>query len=79
MNGWSDQQKAAYLGKGPALNVLRNLPPEQCQDYQALVSALESRYGSAHHTELFRVRFKHRVKQRDESLAALVEDIERLG
>ena len=82
LNGWSDQQKAAYLAtslKGPALNVLGNLPPERRRDYQALVSALESRYGSAHRTELSRVRFKHRVKQRDESLAALAEDIERLG
>jgi hypothetical protein len=73
---------AAYLAtslKGPALNVLGNLPPERRQDYRALVAALESRFGSTHRTELSRVKFKHRVRQKDENLAALAEEIERLG
>lgn len=82
LNGWSDQQKAAFLATsltGPALNVLSNLPSDRRDDYQTLVSALESRFGTAHRTELSRVRFKNRVKQRDESLAALSDDLERLG
>jgi hypothetical protein len=81
LNGWTDLQKAAYLAtslKGPALNVLGNLPPERHYDYNVLVSALENRFGPAHRTELSRVRFKHRAKQKDESLAALAEDLERL-
>ena len=67
---------AAYLAtslKGPALNVLGNISPER------LVAALGSRFGSAHRTELSRAKFKHRVRQRDESLAALAEELERLG
>ncbi len=82
LNGWSEQQKAAFLAtrlKGPALNILSNLPVDRRQDYTALVTALESRYGTAHKSELYRVRFKNRVKQKDESLAALSEDLERLG
>ena len=73
---------AAYLAtslKGPALNVLGNLSPERREDYHALVAALGSRFGSAHRTELSRVKFKRRVRQRDESLAALAEELERLG
>ena len=82
LNGWNYAQMAAYLAtslKGPALNVLGNLPPERRQDYHALVAALESRFGSTHRTELSRVKFKHRVRQKDESLAALAEELERLG
>ena len=52
------------------MNVLGNLPADRRQNYKELVAALETRYGSTHRTELARVRFKHRVKQKDESLAA---------
>ena len=82
LNGWNEQQKAAYLATsltGQALNVLGNLPADRHQNYKELVAALETRYGSTHRTELARVRFKHRVKQKDESLAAMAEDLERLG
>ena len=82
LNGWNEQQKAAYLATsltGQALNVLGNLPADRRQNYKELVAALETRYGSTHRTELARVRFKHRVKQKDESLAAMAEDLERLG
>ena len=61
------------------MNVLGNLPADRRQNYKELVTALETRYGSTHRTELARVRFKHRVKQKDESLAAMAEDLERLG
>ena len=82
LNGWSDQQKAAFLATsltGSALNVLTNLPPGRRDDYKTLVSALESRFGTTHRTELSRVRFKNRIKQTDESLATLADDLERLG
>ena len=82
LNGWNEQQKAAYLATsltGQALNVLGNLPADCRQTYKELVAALETRYGSTHGTELAPVRFKHRVKQKDESLAAMAEDLERLG
>jgi hypothetical protein len=65
--------------KGPALNILGIDPADRRQNYGELVAALETRYGSTHRTELARVRFKHRVKQKDESLAAMAEDLERLG
>ena len=82
MNAWNDQEKAAFLASsltGTALNVLSNLPPERRHNFESLVKALDSRYGNAHRTELARARFKNRIKQKDESLPALAEDIERLA
>ena len=82
MNNWDDQQKAAFLAtglKGTALSVLGHLPQEKRQNYNALVDALASRFGTAHRTELSSVPFKNRIKQREESLPALAEDVERLS
>lgn len=82
LNNWNDHQKAAYLAtslKGPALAVLGNLAPEDRQNLDVLVVALKNRFGTSHQTELSRMKFKNRVKQRDESLPELAEDIERLS
>ena len=82
INGWKEEEKATYLAvslKGPALTVLNNIPPESLYSYDALASALETRFGSAHQVELHRVRFKARSRRRDEDLPKLAEDIERLA
>ena len=82
INGWKEEEKATYLAvslKGPALTVLNNIPPESLYSYDALVSALETRFGSAHQAELHRVRFKARSRRRDEDLPELAEDIELLA
>ncbi len=82
LNNWNDHQKAAYLAtslKGPALAVLGNLAPEDRQKLDVLVVALKNRFGTSHQTELSRMKFKNRAKQRDESLPELAEDIERLS
>ena len=82
MNGWDDAEKAAYLAtslQGSALQVLVNLSNDRRQDYQALVAALDSRFGTSHRTEISKVKLKNRVRQRDEGLPELAEDIERLA
>lgn len=82
INRWKEEEKATYLAvslKGSALTVLNNIPPESLYSYGALVSALETRFGSAHQAELHRVRFKARLRRRDENLPELAEDIERLA
>jgi hypothetical protein len=82
MNGWDDMEKAAFLAtslKGTALQVLANLSNDRRQDYRTLVTALASRFGTSHRTEISKVKFKNRVRQRDEGLPALAEDIERLA
>ena len=82
VNRWSNTEKATYLAvslRGPAATVLTNLSPEQRCDYRALTAALESRFGSMHQTELNRAKLKARVRQRDEGLPELAEDVERLA
>ena len=41
--------------------VLTNLPADRLNDYDALVTALRSRFGSAHKTELNQAKLKARV------------------
>ena len=65
MNRWSDADKAAYLAislRGPAATVLTNLPPEQRRSYEALNTALDTRFGLSHQTELNRMRLKARTR-----------------
>ena len=82
MNNWSDSDKAAHLAislRGPAMGVLISLKPELRQDYHALMAALDIRFGVAHQTELNRAKLRSRVRQRDEGLAELAEDVELLA
>ena len=82
MNRWDRSEKATYLAislKGAAATVLTNLPPEKRHDYAALTTALDSRFGATHQTELNRMRLKSRTRHRDETLAELAEDVERLS
>jgi len=81
INGWNDAEKATYLAislRGPAATVLTNLPPEQRLSYAALTTALETRFGTTHQVELNRMRLKSRMRRREEGLAELAGDIERL-
>lgn len=81
LNKWSDADKAAHLAinlRGAAATVLANLPPTQRRSYEALTSALNARFGMAHQTELNRSRLKARSRRREETLAELAEDVERL-
>ena len=58
--------------------MLTNLPPEQRGSYEALTTALDTRFGLSHQTELNRMRLKARTR-RDASLAELAaEDVEHL-
>ena len=58
--------------------VLTNLPPGQHGDFKSLLSALDNRFGTAHQTELNRVKLRNRTR-REESLPKLAGDIERLS
>ena len=81
MNRWSDAEKATHLAislRGAASTVLTNLHTTQRQNYEALTAALDSRFETAHQTELNRMRLKARNRRRDETLADLAEDVERL-
>ena len=73
-------EKATLLAvslRGAASTVLSNLQPDRRSDYRALVTALENRFGTAHQAELHRMKLGNRTRKREESLAELMEDIER--
>ena len=81
-NHWTEVEKATLLVvslRGAALPVLSNLPADRRSDYRALVTALENRFGTAHQAELHRIKLRNQTRKRDESLAELMEDIERLA
>ena len=82
INQWNVEQKGNYLAtslKGSNLSLLGNIPSDTRQDYKKLVTALESRFGSVHQQELYRSKFKSRLRRREESLQELAEDLERLA
>ena len=43
------------------------------------MTALENRFGTAHQAELHGMKLRNRTRRREESLAELKEDIERLA
>ena len=57
---------------------MSNLPADRRSDYRALVTALENRFRTAHQAELHRMKLRNRIRKQEESLAELMEDIERL-
>ena len=74
VNHWSTEEKATFLAvslRGSALAVLNNVPEASLYNYEALVSALEARFGPAHQAELHRMRLKNRFRRRDEGLPEL--------
>ena len=81
INGWESQEKAAFLAaslQGQALSVLNCLSDSSRRNYNALVQALDSRYGTLCQSELNRATLRNRIRRRDESLPELAGDIERL-
>ena len=79
--GWNEDDKAVQLItslKGPALDVLNQLTAPQRASYTCVVDALERRYGHQHQEEVFRARFRGRVRARGETLQHLAQDIEQL-
>ena len=59
--------------------MLSNLPSEHLYNYSFLVSALDARFGSSHQAELHQMKLKSWSHKREEGLAELAEDIERLA
>ena len=55
MNRWNRKEKTIQLAvslRGSAVTVLTNLPANRRDDYDALTSALRSRFSSEHQAEL---------------------------
>ncbi|UYV67950.1 hypothetical protein LAZ67_5002584, partial [Cordylochernes scorpioides] len=60
-NGWDVRDKASFLAaalRGPAVEVLQMIPEQLRLDFNALIDALESRYGEEHYQQLRVVKLK---------------------
>ncbi|UYV68182.1 K02A2.6-like, partial [Cordylochernes scorpioides] len=80
-NGWNIRDKASFLAaalRGPAVDVLQMIPEQLRLDFNALIDALESRYGEEHYQQFHVVKFKKRLQEKKESLQDLANDIRRL-
>ncbi|UYV69258.1 K02A2.6-like [Cordylochernes scorpioides] len=81
-NGWNVRDKASFLAaalRGPAVDVLQMSPEQLRLDFNALIDALESRYGEEDYQQLHVVNFKNRLQEKKESLQYLANDIRRLA
>lgn len=81
LNDWTTASRGAFLAstlRGPALELLQNLPPGNQRDYKALEEALEGRFGEKHLGRLYHATLRTRIQGRNESLSELAIDIERL-
>ncbi|XP_063875862.1 uncharacterized protein LOC135108633 [Scylla paramamosain] len=76
---WSRPEMAMQLVwalKRPALEVLNQLPAAQRCSYSKVTATLERRYGYQHQTEVFRTRFRARLRGPGETLTRLAQDLE---
>jgi uncharacterized protein YoxC len=81
INGWQENDKAVFLAtalEGKAALVLGNLSSSERRDYKVLVSALTTRFGMAHQSELARAKLKCKTKTKEESMPELAEYVETL-
>ncbi|KAG2459890.1 IQEC3 protein, partial [Polypterus senegalus] len=72
------EEAATHLAlalEGPALQVLIDLPPEECRDLQALTDALTRRFGQRTSAEHNREELTNRHRREGESVGAFAADI----
>lgn len=80
-HGWNQEERAMHLVtslKGPAVEVLSQLTPAQRESYTEVKGVLERRYGHQYQEEVYRARFRARVRGREETLQQLAQDLEHL-
>ena len=80
LNGWTDKQKSFYLYvslMGHAQGVFGNLGSGK-PSYKDLITALEERFASPNHTELYRVQLQERRQKASESMTELGQENRRL-
>jgi hypothetical protein len=81
MNRWDSTTQAMELAtslRDAALGVLTDLEPQQRINYEILLSALESRFGSGQQTELYRAQLKNKLRKHNETIPELAQDVKRL-
>ncbi len=82
LNNWTPEVKAMYLAgnlRGAAQSVLSDLDHESRHCYPAIIDALERRFCAENKTELNRTLFKNRVRNKQEKLPELAQNLRRLA
>jgi len=80
-NGWTDIDKAFHLAaslRGEAADILQTIPEERRTNIEALISALDMRFGEQHLQDYYRLQLRTRQQTANETLQELAADIERL-
>ncbi len=81
VNGWNEYDKAKFLTvsvTGTARQILAAVSRDRLLDYQTIVRTLRSRFDPVGRLELHRIQLKNRVRNADESLSDLADDVRRL-
>ncbi|GFT99903.1 gag-Pol polyprotein [Trichonephila clavipes] len=81
-NQWDSQTKACQLAaslRADAADILQTLPETQRLDFDALVNALELRFGEKCVKDYSRLQLKSRQQKVSETLKELATDVERLS
>ncbi|GFU71982.1 retrovirus-related Pol polyprotein from transposon 412 [Trichonephila clavipes] len=81
-NQWDSQTKACQLAaslRADAADILQTLPKTQRLDFDALVNALELRFGEKCVKDYSRLQLKSRQQKVSETLQELATDVERLS
>ena len=63
---------------GGARSLLNEMSDYDCHNYDSVVEALKSRFGSTHRSEVFGVELQTRVRFRNETLPELAQSIKKL-
>ncbi|XP_067629273.1 uncharacterized protein [Eurosta solidaginis] len=82
VNNWNVEDKVAALFmalKGPAAEILQTIPEGERNCYEALMSALERRYGTEHRRQIYQMELLNRFQRPGETLQEFASDIERLA
>ena len=81
LNRWDYATSSMHLASslsGPARAILSELTHEERRDYDAIVRALNNRYGSTQRAEIFRARLQTRTRGKDETIPELAQAIRKL-
>ncbi len=81
INGWTFQEMALELAtslRDNALAVLSDIDRRDQKNYACLVSALTTRFEPSNYAEVYRAELKSRVRDKNENLSVLAQDIKRL-
>ena len=82
LNNWSERTKALELAtslRKTALGVLTDLSDDTRYDFQALVSALSTRFEPEDQVEVFKSQLRNRCRKKTESIPELGQDMKRLA